>query len=75
MLFLFQTIILPDNDTSLCDMDIFNGHLVLFLNKKGLPLLCSLNLPFQIDFEVYYLTSITMKLMLPDIHFLNLIYM
>ncbi|WJX63288.1 hypothetical protein P8452_48195 [Trifolium repens] len=46
-----QNIILPDKDTRLCDMDIFNGHLVLFLNKKGLPLLCSLNLPFQIDFK------------------------
>ncbi|XP_050905337.1 uncharacterized protein LOC127119193 isoform X2 [Lathyrus oleraceus] len=46
-----QNIILPDKDTRLCDLDIFNGHLVLFLNKKGLPLLCSLNLPFQIDFK------------------------
>ncbi|GAU32566.1 hypothetical protein TSUD_218240 [Trifolium subterraneum] len=46
-----QNIILPDKDTILCDMDIFNGHLVLFLNKKGLPLLCSLNLPFQIDLK------------------------
>lgn len=58
-----QNIILPDKDMSLCDMDIFNGHLVLFLNKKGLPLLCSLNFPIQIDFKVYYLISIIMKLM------------
>ncbi|KAL5123446.1 O-fucosyltransferase 34 [Glycine soja] len=47
----FQSIILPDKDTSLCDMDIFNGYLVLFFTKKGLPLLCSLNLPMQIDFK------------------------
>ncbi|XP_073221683.1 uncharacterized protein [Cicer arietinum] len=46
-----QNIILPDKDTNLCDMDILNGHLVLFLNKKGLPLLCSLNLPFPIEFK------------------------
>lgn len=51
----FQSIILPDKDTSLCDMDIFNGYLVLFFTKKGLPLLCSLNLPMQIDFKVYEL--------------------
>ncbi|KAJ1412096.1 Peptidase S9, prolyl oligopeptidase, catalytic domain [Sesbania bispinosa] len=46
-----HNIILPDKDMSLCDMDIFNGHLILFLNKKGLPLLCSLNFPIQIDFK------------------------
>uniref|UniRef100_A0A0R0LGU3 Peptidase S9A N-terminal domain-containing protein n=1 Tax=Glycine max TaxID=3847 RepID=A0A0R0LGU3_SOYBN len=47
----FQSIILPDKDTSLCDKDIFNGYLVLFFTKKGLPLPCSLNLPMQIDFK------------------------
>nr|KYP69772.1 Protease 2 [Cajanus cajan] len=46
-----QNIILPDIDMSLCDMDIFNGYLVLFFTKKGLPLLCSLNFPMQIDFK------------------------
>ncbi|TKY69510.1 hypothetical protein E2542_SST05786 [Spatholobus suberectus] len=35
----------------LCDMDIFNGYLVLFFNKRGLPLLCSLKYPMQIDFK------------------------
>ncbi|CAJ1931809.1 unnamed protein product [Sphenostylis stenocarpa] len=44
-----QNIILPDKDMSICDMDIFNGHLVLFFNKKGLPLLCSVNFPMKID--------------------------
>ncbi|XP_068462480.1 uncharacterized protein [Phaseolus vulgaris] len=46
-----QNIILPDNDMDICDMDIFNGYLVLFFNKKGLPLLCSLNFPMQIDLK------------------------
>lgn len=55
LMFQLQSIILPDKDTSLCDMDIFNGYLVLFFTKKGLPLLCSLNLPMQIDFKVYEL--------------------
>ncbi|KAL3824007.1 hypothetical protein ACJIZ3_020036 [Penstemon smallii] len=32
-------------------MDIFNGHLVLFLNNKGSPSICSINLPINIDFE------------------------
>ncbi|KAI4357962.1 hypothetical protein L6164_001874 [Bauhinia variegata] len=45
----WQNIIMPGKDLSLRDMDIFNGHLVLSLNKKGLPLLCSLNLPVQFD--------------------------
>ncbi|KAI9105048.1 hypothetical protein K1719_022764 [Acacia pycnantha] len=53
----WQNIILPPKDMSICDMDIFNGHLVLLFNKKGLPVLCSLNLPvkndckYQIDIE------------------------
>ncbi|XP_016202941.1 uncharacterized protein LOC107643729 isoform X2 [Arachis ipaensis] len=48
-------IILPDDDTSIRDMDIFSGHLVLSLNKRGFPLLCSLNLPMQSDlkYQVY----------------------
>ncbi|OIW02209.1 hypothetical protein TanjilG_21862 [Lupinus angustifolius] len=45
----WENTILPDNDMSICDMDIFNGHLVLSLNKKGLPLLCSVDFPIQID--------------------------
>ncbi|KAE9605614.1 putative oligopeptidase B [Lupinus albus] len=47
----WEKTILPDNDMSICDMDIFNGHLVLSLNKKGLPLLCSVDFPIQIDFK------------------------
>ncbi|MFQ6637469.1 hypothetical protein Gotur_013459 [Gossypium turneri] len=33
----------------LFDMDIFNGHLVLFLNKDGFPMICSIDLPINVD--------------------------
>ncbi|KAK6281029.1 hypothetical protein POUND7_014854 [Theobroma cacao] len=45
----WQNIFYPSEDTSLQDMDIFNGHLVLFLNKKGFPMLCSVDLPINVD--------------------------
>ncbi|KAF7827932.1 prolyl oligopeptidase family protein [Senna tora] len=45
----WQNTIVPGKDMSICDMDIFNGHLVLLLSKRGLPALCSLNLPIQND--------------------------
>ncbi|XP_044491388.1 protease 2 isoform X2 [Mangifera indica] len=45
----WQNIILPGEDISLQDMDIFNGHLVLSLNKKGVPMLCSISLPMNFD--------------------------
>ncbi|KAF3431635.1 hypothetical protein FNV43_RR26366 [Rhamnella rubrinervis] len=47
----WQNIILPTEDFTLQDMDIFYGHLVLFLNKKGNPMLCSINLPITVDCE------------------------
>ncbi|KAH9707826.1 prolyl oligopeptidase family protein [Citrus sinensis] len=48
----WQNIILPGEDISLQDMDIFDGHLVLFVSKKGVPMLCSINL--SINFECKY---------------------
>ncbi|MED6176940.1 hypothetical protein PIB30_093081 [Stylosanthes scabra] len=51
----WKNVILPGDDMTIRDMDIFNGHLVLSLNKRGLPLLCSLNLPMQNDLKVYEL--------------------
>ncbi|OMO72167.1 hypothetical protein COLO4_27799 [Corchorus olitorius] len=45
----WQNIFYPSEDTSLQDMDIFNGHLVLSLNKKGFPMLCSVDLPINVD--------------------------
>ncbi|XP_020537515.1 dipeptidyl aminopeptidase BI isoform X2 [Jatropha curcas] len=47
----WQNIILPSEDMNFQDMDIFSGHLVLFLQKKGFPMLCSINLPVKIDCE------------------------
>ncbi|XP_059655634.1 uncharacterized protein LOC132302731 [Cornus florida] len=44
----WQRIIVPSEDTCLQDMDIFNGHLVLFLNKNGSPLICSINMPIDV---------------------------
>lgn len=52
-LFSFQNIILPGEDISLQDMDIFNGHLVLFVSKKGVPMLCSINLSINFECKVF----------------------
>ncbi|XP_022881867.1 uncharacterized protein LOC111398932 isoform X4 [Olea europaea var. sylvestris] len=43
----FQNIIMPGDDIYVEDMDIFNGHLVLFLNKDGSPSICSIDLPID----------------------------
>ncbi|KAI9169466.1 hypothetical protein LWI28_012690 [Acer negundo] len=45
----WQNVILPNEDISVQDMDIFNEHLVLFLNRKGVPMLCSISLPININ--------------------------
>ncbi|KAJ6312400.1 hypothetical protein OIU77_014020 [Salix suchowensis] len=45
----WQNIILPSEDMSFQDMDIFNGHLVLFVNKKSFAALCSVNLPIKFN--------------------------
>ncbi|XP_028085498.1 uncharacterized protein LOC114286512 isoform X1 [Camellia sinensis] len=45
----WQTIILPSEDCRLRDMDIFNGHLVLYLDKKDSSLICSINMPIEVD--------------------------
>ncbi|XP_052198728.1 uncharacterized protein LOC127805924 isoform X1 [Diospyros lotus] len=47
----WQNIILPSEDFSLRDMDIFNGHLVLFLDKKDSFCICSINMPIDVDFK------------------------
>ncbi|XP_043717411.1 protease 2 isoform X2 [Telopea speciosissima] len=41
----WQDIIVPDQDVNFQDMDIFNGHLVFFLDKRGSPMICSINMP------------------------------
>ncbi|KAK9034193.1 hypothetical protein V6N11_050368 [Hibiscus sabdariffa] len=45
----WQNIFFPSEDTSLQDMDIFNGHLVLSLSKNGFPMMCSIDLPINVD--------------------------
>ncbi|KAK6133978.1 hypothetical protein DH2020_032280 [Rehmannia glutinosa] len=47
----FSNIIMPGEDICLEDMDIFHEHLVLFFNKKGSPLICSINMPIDFDCE------------------------
>ena len=37
---------------SLQDMDIYNQHLVLSVNKNGFPMLCSVNLPINFNHKV-----------------------
>uniref|UniRef100_A0A2P2KHY7 Prolyl endopeptidase-like n=1 Tax=Rhizophora mucronata TaxID=61149 RepID=A0A2P2KHY7_RHIMU len=44
--------ILPGEDVSFQDIDILHGHLVLFLNKKDIPMLCSINLPIKASVKV-----------------------
>lgn len=51
MLANWQVIILPDQDMDFVDMDIFHGHLVLAVQKKGLSSFCSINLPIDADVE------------------------
>ncbi|XP_048228684.1 protease 2 isoform X3 [Ricinus communis] len=48
----WQNIILPSEDMNFQDMDIFKGHLVLFLQKKGLPMICSISLPIKVDHKI-----------------------
>lgn len=38
-------------------MDIFSGHLVLFVNKNGVSMLCSINLPLDADDNVWVCLS------------------
>ncbi|KAH7688999.1 Peptidase S9A prolyl oligopeptidase protein, partial [Dioscorea alata] len=47
----WQDIVLPGPDVTFQAMDMFHGHLVLFLKKEGLPMLCSINMPINIDNE------------------------
>ncbi|OWM89438.1 hypothetical protein CDL15_Pgr024186 [Punica granatum] len=45
----FQDVVLPGEDMSFQDMDVFSGYLVLSICKEGLPMLCSISLPFNLD--------------------------
>ncbi|KAL9666982.1 hypothetical protein QQ045_001326 [Rhodiola kirilowii] len=41
----WQNIVLPSEGTSIHDMDISNGHLVLFLRKNEQAVICSVDIP------------------------------
>ncbi|KAG7979052.1 hypothetical protein I3843_05G110800 [Carya illinoinensis] len=47
----WQNVIVPGKDISIQDMDVFNGHLVLSINKKGSPTFCSINLPINVGYK------------------------
>ncbi|OVA04889.1 Peptidase S9 [Macleaya cordata] len=47
----WQDLILPGQDVSFQDMDIFDGHLVLFLDKGGSPMICSIRMPIDINYK------------------------
>ncbi|XP_048136248.1 dipeptidyl aminopeptidase BI isoform X1 [Rhodamnia argentea] len=47
----FQNVILPGASMTIEDMDVFNGHLVLSIDKQGEPMLCSINLPINVNSE------------------------
>ncbi|KAI3867369.1 hypothetical protein MKX03_036496 [Papaver bracteatum] len=47
----WQDLILPGEDVSFQDMDIFEGHLVLFLDKGGSSMICSIRMPIDINYK------------------------
>ncbi|XP_072997061.1 uncharacterized protein [Typha latifolia] len=47
----WQAVVLPDENVTFEDMDIFHGSLVLFLRQKGLPLFCSIDMPIDVNFK------------------------
>lgn len=42
---------LPDQSITFHDMDMFHDHLVLSIQKNGLPLFCSIPMPIETDFQ------------------------
>ncbi|XP_075483481.1 uncharacterized protein LOC142523653 [Primulina tabacum] len=46
-----QDAIMPGEDVCLEDMDMFNEHLVIFLNKNGCRSICSIPMPFDVDHQ------------------------
>lgn len=48
-----QIVFCPNDDVVIQDMDMFNDYLVLFLNKNGLPMLCSIDMPIKAHTKVF----------------------
>ncbi|CAD6224538.1 unnamed protein product [Miscanthus lutarioriparius] len=47
----WQIVTLPTPDCTIQDMDIFHDNLVLYLQKNGTPLFCSINMPIDVDVQ------------------------
>ena len=47
------------SDCTIQDMDIFHDNLVLFLQKNRTPLFCSINMPIDVDVQVYFLSLVS----------------
>lgn len=47
----WQKIIIPSKGSGIQDMDIFDEHIVLYLNKKDSPVICSIKMPIQSNDE------------------------
>ncbi|XP_021308980.1 uncharacterized protein LOC8063744 isoform X2 [Sorghum bicolor] len=47
----WQIVTLPAPDCTIQDMDIFHDNLVLYLQKNGTPLFCSINMPIDVDVQ------------------------
>ncbi|KAK9096269.1 hypothetical protein Sjap_021766 [Stephania japonica] len=45
----FQNVIVPSLHVSFQDMDIFDKHLVLFVEKNGCSMICSVDMPIDIN--------------------------
>lgn len=47
----WQNVVQVTGDVTIEDMDMFDKHLVLVLHKRGIPVICSLPMPLQIDLK------------------------
>ncbi|KAL6844833.1 hypothetical protein ACP4OV_025492 [Aristida adscensionis] len=47
----WQVVALPGSDCHIQDMDIFHDNLVLFLQKNGTSLFCSIDMPIDVDLK------------------------
>ncbi|XP_010415530.1 PREDICTED: uncharacterized protein LOC104701531 [Camelina sativa] len=47
----WQIVFCPNDEVLIQDMDMFNDYLVLFLNKNGFPMLCSIDMPVKANMK------------------------
>ncbi|XP_071705772.1 uncharacterized protein [Rutidosis leptorrhynchoides] len=48
----WQKLIVPTDDASIQDMDVFDEHLVLYINRKDSSIICSIKMPIQSNNEM-----------------------